>query len=119
MTSGPFSPSAPPTADPSATASLPGSSSPTDDEIPGPSDRLGGALSGRADLETWTPEDPATAQQVLADVQHYCQTYCPAVLACGEEACRLWRLEERAAAIISPPGPAENGVVTTPVIGVV
>lgn len=120
MTFDPSFHSAPPTADPTEQASWAGSLPATStDELANAvaSARLGGVLAGRSDLETWTPETTELAAAAIADVARYCQTYCPAVHACGEERCRLWRLEERAARILQP-GPADAvGVVDDPIVG--
>lgn len=79
--------------------------------------RLTGILAGRTDLETWTPETPEDAQAVIGDVAAYCRDYCPARLACVEEACRLYRLEARSAEVIAP-SPSENvGVLGIPIVG--
>lgn len=100
----------PPTAGPTVDPSFSASPTATEDELANAvaSARLGGVLAGRSDLETWTPETPELAQAAINDVAAYCRDYCPARLACGEEACRLYRLEERAA-----------GVLTSPIVGVV
>jgi hypothetical protein len=95
-------------ADPSSTESPPATVS---------SERLTGILAGRSDLETWTPDSADDAQAVMRDVAAYCRDYCPARLACVEEACRLYRLESRSADILRP-GPTDAvGVLGTPIIG--
>jgi len=77
-------------------------------------------LAGRADLETWTPESAELAQAAIGDVAAYCRDYCPARLACGEEACRLYRLETRASEVIhgglEPGDASEVGVLDQQVI---
>lgn len=83
--------------------------------------RFTGPLAAYADAdpetwESWTPA-PDEAQGVIASVAAYCRDYCPARLACVEESCRLYRLEERANAQLGH-SPSENvGVVGAPIIG--
>lgn len=84
------SPPGPPGADPMDPASSP-ASPPTIG-----SSRLTGPLVG-VDTETWTPADADEATAAIAAVADYCRDYCPARLACVEERCRLYRLEQRAA----------------------
>lgn len=117
MTYDPAFPSEPPTADPTVDPSSTESPAATTDELANAvaSARLGGVLAGRSDLETWTP-GPEDAQQAINDVAAYCRDYCPARLSCGEEACRLWRLEERAAAVLSGDS---AGVLEAPIVGIV
>lgn len=112
MTYEPFSPSAPPQAAPTVAPSSTGSP-----EATGSSERLTGILAGRDDLETWLPGDEAEAQQAVTAVAAYCRDYCPVRLQCVEDECRLWRLEERADAVIRHT-PAESvGVLGQQVIG--
>lgn len=79
-----------PTADPTAPASSAGSP-PTIG-----SDRLTGILRG-ADLEGWFPGSDDEATAAIHSVAAYCRDVCPARLECVEDACRLYRLEGRAA----------------------
>lgn len=60
------------------------------------SSRLQPPLRG-VDLESWTPSGPDEAQAAIAAVSAYCRDVCPARLACVEDRCRLYRLEDRAA----------------------
>lgn len=112
MTFGPSSQAGPPQAAPTVDPSSTGSPAPT-----GSSDRLTGILAGRTDLETWQPADAAEGQAAVSAVADYCRDYCPVRLQCVEGACRLFRLEERAAAAIRHT-PAESvGVLGQPIIG--
>jgi hypothetical protein len=96
-----------------ATASSSASPDPT-----GPwTDKLTGILAEHYDLETWTPGTEAEAQDAITAVAAYCRDYCPVRLQCAEEACRLFRLEGRADAMIRHT-PAETvGVLGQSVIG--
>lgn len=49
----------------------------------------------------WTPT--GEGQEVIRQIAAYCRTYCPAFKACVEERCRLWRLEQEAAAYLEGP----------------
>lgn len=81
------------------------------------SNRLAAPLAGRDDLETWVPEDPVTAQGAIAAVAGYCRDYCPARLSCPEEACRLYRLEQRSLEVIAPTPADRVGVIGQPILG--
>lgn len=76
-----------------------------------------GVLADIADLEGWSPTSADEAQGAIASVAAYCRDYCPVRLQCVEDACRLYRLESRADAVIRHT-PAESvGVLGQPVIG--
>lgn len=79
--------------------------------------RLGSLLADK-DLENWTPTGEDESVETIRSVARYCKTYCPIRLECAGDACRLYRLEGRAAENLglAPPGPAEEvGVVGQPI----
>lgn len=114
MTYDPSFPSEPPVVDPTAPASSPESPAPT-----GSSSRfLTGILADdELDLESWTPDDGPSAEQAIAAVADYCRDYCPVRLQCVEEACRLYRLEARADAVLRQSPSESVGVLGQQVIG--
>jgi hypothetical protein len=79
------------------------------------SSRLTGVLATATDLETWAPADEREAQEAIGSVAAYCRDYCPVRLACVEEACRLFRLERRADAVIRHTPAERVGVLGQPV----
>ena len=111
MTFATYSPDGPPTADPTADPSSTASPEAT------ASSRFTGILASyHGDLEGWQPT-AEEGQAVIGSVADYCRDYCPVRLQCVENDCRLFRLEERAAAAIKHT-PAESvGVLGQPIIG--
>jgi hypothetical protein len=90
---------------------------PSSSESPEPTgSRLTGILAGRDDLESWVP-GPDDAEAVIRDVAAYCRDYCPARLACVEDACRLYRLESRANEALAPAPSEDVGVLGSPIVG--
>lgn len=104
-------PMAAPTAPPSSIASS---------TTTGSGAELGASLTGK-DLAAWTPGSPAQAHGALADVAAFCRRYCPVRLACVEERCQLYRLEDRALAALGVernPATEAVGVVGSSIIGI-
>lgn len=106
------SPIAPPEAAPLAT--------PSSSESPGTTgsaERLG-ILAGMP--EGWAPGSMEEAQEAVGAVAAYCRDYCPARLACVEEACRIYRLESSALEALGYRRDADTeavGVQSQPITG--
>lgn len=73
---------------------------------PGLATSLGSLDATRAVATT-----PEEAQAQLREVAAYCRTYCPVVSACVEARCRLWRVEQQAAALLAGTGPLTEEVI--------
>lgn len=85
------------------------------------SEHLIGILHG-VDTESWTPGSASDASGAIESVSAFCRDFCPARLACIEDRCRLYRVEQRAIAHLR--GPRHNaatesvGVIGEPVTGI-
>lgn len=70
--------------------------------------------------EGWVPGTDEEAMAAISEIGRYCRDYCPAVKACGEDACRLYRLESRsleALGLRTNPVTEAVGVIGQPITG--
>jgi hypothetical protein len=77
----------------------------------------GPSLGGRD--SSWTPAGTRDAREALDDAWAFCSRRCPIFHACAEEACHVYRIEQRAQEAFGQGPASEVGVLDKPTIGVV
>lgn len=108
------------TSSPSEAIDVPGAPTGTPSSIESPGTTASSRLPEQLRDESWVPATGEEAIAAINEIGHYCRDYCPVVKACGEESCRLYRLESRsleALGLRQNPVTEAVGVIGQPITG--